>query len=178
MTRRAATLWLAAALAVGLLLVAIGGARLRAAGHRATDAAGAFELARADAERVLTLRSQTQTVAAGLQPQQDVFQRVNRTITAAGLRGVGVRSVTPAGDRALEAGNAGGPARRAQSVRIVLGPITLDELGAFLVGWRRDQPLWTVSAVDLGSPRDGSYQATLTASAVYVADAADQGSTP
>lgn len=95
-----------------------------------------------------------------------------------GLRDITVRSVTPAGDRALESGSAGGPARRAQSVRIVLGPVTVDDLGAFLARWRQDQPLWTISAVDLGSPRDGSYQATLTASAVYVADAVDQGSTP
>ncbi len=178
MTRRAATLWLAAVLAAGLLLIAVGAARLRAAEGRAGSAVAAFELARADGERVLALRSRTQTVAGGVQPQQDVFQRTNQTITAAGLRDAAVWSVTPAGDQALDAGGAGGPARRAQSVRIVLGPVTVDELGAFLDRWRRDQPLWTITAVELASPREGSYQATLTASAVYLADGADQGSTP
>ena len=177
MTRRAATLWLAASIASGLLILALGAARLRTAQHRAADAAAAHALARADAERVLALRTRTQTAAAGLQPQQDVFQQANQAIAAAGLRGVAVRSVTPAGDRALDAGSAS-PPRRAQSVRIVLGPITVHELGAFLTRWRQDQPLWTITAIDLASPRDGTYQTTLTASAVYIADATHQGTTP
>lgn len=177
MIRRAATLWLAASLAAALLIVALGTARLRSAERRATDARTAFDLAHADAKRVLALRTRTQTAAAGLQPQQDVFQQANQTLSAAGLRGVAVRSVTPAGDRALDA-KAASPPRRAQSVRIVLGPITVDELGAFLTRWRQDQPLWTITAIDLASPRDATYQATLTASAVYIADATGQGTTP
>lgn len=178
MTRRAATLWLAASLAAGLLIVALGAARLRTAERCAADADATLDQTRADAERVLALRTRTQTTAAGLQPQQDVFQQANQTTSAAGLRGVAVRSVTPAGDRALDAGSAAGPPRRAQSVRIVLGPITVHELGAFLTRWRQDQPLWTITAIDLASPRDATYQATLTASAVYIADATDQGTTP
>lgn len=178
MSRRAAVLWLGLCLAAGALVVSIGGSRVRAAERHAEGAAAAYGTARADAERVMQLRAQEQTVASGVQPQQDVFRRVNQTVADAGVRGVAVRSVTPAGDRAVDGGSAGAPARRVQSVRIVLGPMTLDELGAFLVRWRRDQALWVVSAIDLGSARDGSYQVTITASAEYVADTADRGDSP
>ncbi|MCC7389640.1 MAG: hypothetical protein IT431_12825 [Phycisphaerales bacterium] len=182
MTRSASHLWTAAALASALLAVALGAGRLRAADARADAAAAILTQVRVDAGRVLHLRARDQTVAPAAQPQQDVFRRVNETLAAAGLPQVAVRSVTPAGDRALE--HPGAPPRRAQSVRIALGPITPAELGAFLERWHAEQPLWTITAIDLTAPRQGAYQAAISASAVYLADAPPaapaprQGTTP
>jgi hypothetical protein len=180
MTRPAAPLWTAAALAAALLAVALGASHLRAAGARADTAAATLTQVRADAGRVLDLRARVQTIAPAAQPQQDVFRRVNETLAAAGLPQAAVRSVTPAGDRALE--HAAAPPRRAQSVRIALGPITPDQLGAFLERWHAEQPLWTITAIDLTAPRQGAYQAAIAASAVYLAapaaPAPQQGTTP
>lgn len=173
MTRRAATLATLVALAAALLVVSIGGMRARAAAARAQAAEETFLRVRLEAERVLALRARAQTVAAGEQPQQDVFRRVNEALAAAGLTEARVQSVNAAGDQALETDPAGGAARRVQTVRVVLEPISLDELGAFLDRWRRDQALWTVTGVDLAATTGrgsggGTYRATLTASAVYV----------
>lgn len=170
MTRSTATLTLAIALAASLLLGAVGGHRLRAAAGRARAAEAQLAQVRADAGRVLTLRTRAQTVAAGEQPRQDVFRRVNWVLATAGLDRVRAQSVSPGGDQALDGDASGGPARRVQTVRIVLEPISLDELGAFLARWRNDQALWTVTGVDLAAAnaRDGGYRAALTAAAVYV----------
>lgn len=172
MSPRAAALLVLLTLAVAVLAMAVGGARVRAGAADARAAEAAFAQVRRDAERVLALRARAQTVAAGELPQQDVFRRINEALAAAGLDQVRVQSVSPAGDRAIGTTGAGGVARRVQAVRIVLAPITLDQVGTFLDRWRRDQGLWTVTGVDLATESrgdaGGSYRATLTASAVYV----------
>jgi hypothetical protein len=163
-----------AAAVVAAVLVLTGGAKLAGAAEQRRAATDRLLQARADAERVLALRAVAQTVALGAQPQQDVFRRANGVLDGAGLVRTRVQSVNAAGDRALE--SAGTPARRVQSVRLVLEPMALGELGAFLDHWSRDQALWTIVGVDLqalvgrgASP--GDYRATLTASAVYAAEA-------
>lgn len=166
MSRRAAILLYALTVAVALLVVAAGARHAAAARARAGGAEAQFSQVKADAARVLALRSRAQTVAAGEQPQQDVFRRVNDTLATAGLSHVRAQSVNPGGDQALDAG--GAAPRRVQTVRVVLEPVTLDEVGAFLDRWRRDQALWTVTGIDLTTSRTGAYRATLTASAVYV----------
>ena len=66
----------------------------------------------------------------------------------------------------------GAPASRVQTVRVVLEPVTLSELGSFLDRWRGEQSLWVVTGVELAATSPGgsdeSYRATLTASAMYV----------
>ncbi|MFG0243489.1 MAG: hypothetical protein ACF8R9_11955 [Phycisphaerales bacterium JB054] len=161
MTRRAAILLCTLSLAAALLVIAAGARHTAAARARARGAETQFARVKADAARVLALRSRSQTVAAGEQPQQDVFRRVNETLAAAGLSHVRVQSVNPGGDQSLDG------ARRVQTVRIVLEPLTLDELGSLLDRWRRDQAPWTVTGVDLAA-KGAAYRATLTASAVYV----------
>ncbi len=161
MTRRAAILVYTLSVAAALLVIAASARQEAAARARAHGAEAQFAQVKADAARVLALRSRSQTVAAGEQPQQDVFRRVNETLAAAGLSHVRVQSVNPGGDQSLDG------ARRVQTVRIVLEPLTLDELGSLLDRWRRDQAPWTVTGVDLAA-QSGAYRATLTASAVYV----------
>ncbi|MFG0243485.1 MAG: hypothetical protein ACF8R9_11935 [Phycisphaerales bacterium JB054] len=161
MTRRASIFLYTLSLAAALLVIAAGARQEAAARARAHGAEAQFAKVKADASQVLALRSKSQTVAAGEQPQQDVFRRVNETLAAAGLAHVRVQSVNPGGDQSLDG------ARRVQTVRIVLEPLTLDELGALLGRWRRDQAPWTVTGVDLAA-KGGTYRATLTASAVYV----------
>jgi len=170
-TRRAAILLFTLSLAAALLVVAAGAQHSAAARARAHGAEARFAQVKADAARVLALRSRSQTVAAGEQPQQDVFRRVNESLAAAGLSHVRVQSINPGGDQSLDG------ARRVQTVRIVLEPLTLDELGALLDRWRRDQALWTVTGVDLNG-KGGAYRATLTASAVYVPTTLAQSSPP
>lgn len=171
MSRRAAILLYVLTLAAALLVVAVGAQRLRAAEARAHGAEAQFAQVKSDAERVLALRARVQTVAVGEQPQQDVFRRVNECLVEAGLAHVRVQSVNPGGDQSLDG------TRRVQTVRVVLEPLTLNELGALLERWRRDQALWTVTGVDLAAT-SGAYRATLTASAVYVPTSFTQASSP
>jgi len=160
-TRRASILLHVLTLAAALLAVAAGAGHLAAARTRAQGAEAHLAQVKADAQHVLALRSRVQTVAAGEQPRQDVFRRANETLAACGLSGVRVQSVNPGGDQSLDG------TRRVQTVRIVLEPLTLDELGTLLDRWRSDQAPWTVTGVDLAA-KGAAYRATLTASAVYV----------
>jgi len=172
MTGRSAVLVVLIASAVAALIVSAGGARVHRSRARASAAVARFHTVKHDAERVLALRRRSQRVSWGEQPQQDTFRRVNETLGAAGLRDVRVQSVSPAGDHSLEGSVRAGPSPRVQTVRIVLEPVGLEQLGSFLEGWRRDQVLWTITGIDLtrvgtrGAP--GSYRATLAASAVYL----------
>ena len=172
MTPRQSVVILAVAAAFALLLVTLSVARAGSAAVAARSAEATLERVRAEAERVLVLRGRSQTVALGAQPQADAFQRVNETLAACGLASTRVESVTPSGDRPLP-GNDVGMNRRVQTFRVVLSPILPDELGSFLDRWRREHGLWTLTGIDLtpasgrGTP-DGTFRATLTASAVYV----------
>lgn len=172
MTPRQSVIVLVLSAALASLVVALTAARTSAAAVSARSAEATLEQVRTQAERVLDLRGRSQTVALGAQPQGDAFQRVNETLAACGLNSTRVESVTPSGDRALS-GHDAASARRVQTFRVVLSPILLDELGAFLDHWRREHRLWTVSGVDMtpvssrgGS--DGAFRATLTAAAVYL----------
>ncbi|MDQ7012448.1 MAG: hypothetical protein Q9O74_00965 [Planctomycetota bacterium] len=181
---RASRITVALSLAFAALLVVVGVGRLTGARQNTERAQQRLQHVRQDAERVLTLRATSQTVAAGEQPSQDVFQRVNRLLSETGLSHVRVQSVTPAGDRALDGreerggrggvgGGGGGGGHREQTVRVVLAPITTSELGNLLDRWQRTQTLWNIGSIDLLAARGrsnaiGSYTATLSASAVYV----------
>jgi len=172
MTPRQSLTVLALTVAAASLTLALGAARTRGAQASADSARSTLEQVRSEAERVLELRGRSQTVAIGAQPQGDAFQLVNETLAACGLASTRVESVTPSGDRALS-GSDGTSARRVQTFRVVLSPILLDDLGSFLDRWRREHRLWTVTGVDLtpASNRgaiDGTFRATLTASAVYL----------
>ena len=170
MTRRSSILVIALALIGAMLVVAVGAGSSRTARARARESRARFAQVIADAERVIVLRASEQTVAAGEQPRQDVFRRVNDAIAACALSHVRVQSVSPAGDHALDDADT---ARRVQTVRIELESIAIADLGALLDRWRHDHALWTITGVELAAARtSGAYHATLTASAVYIADAA------
>ncbi|MBK7406241.1 MAG: hypothetical protein IPJ41_16955 [Phycisphaerales bacterium] len=97
---------------------------------------------------------------------------MNSVLEAAGLREVQVQSVSPVGDQAIGGDGGPGVGRRVQTLRIVLEPVSLSELGAFLGRWRHDQALWIVTGVELGAAREGGrYRATIIAGAVYVPSA-------
>lgn len=178
MTLRQATYCLAMTTVVALLCIVLAAKHTGSTRSAAESAHLTHTQVRADAERVLALRGQSQTVAIGAQPQGDAFQRLNATLAACGLTSTRIESVTPSGDRALPR-ESGLSARRLQSFRVVLSPIRLDELGTFLDRWRREHHLWVVAGVDLvpvsnrREQTDARFRATLTASAVYV----DQAST-
>lgn len=172
MTPRQSVIVLVLTLAAASLMLALGTVRANNARSSADSARSTLEQVRSESERVLELRGRSQTVALGAQPQGDAFQRVNQTLAACGLVSTRVESVTPSGDRALS-GSDETSARRVQTFRVVLSPILLDELGSFLDRWRREHRLWTVTGVDLApasnrGATDGTFRATLTASAVYV----------
>lgn len=181
MTPRSAAWTITCTLAVCVLALSLSVRALSAATVRADDAKSRLVRVRDDGQRILVLRAQSQTVAAGEQPQQDIYQRVNQTLAATGLTHARVQSVNPAGDQALDTGRDGVPARRVQSARIVIEPLTLDELGSLLDRWRHDQPVWTVTGIDCTHATRASteaYRITLTVSAVYIPDPANPVRTP
>lgn len=181
MTQRAAMWTIACTLVACALALSLSVRALSTAAARADDAEFRMIRVSDDGQRVLALRGQSQTIAAGEQPQQDIYQRVNQALAAAGLTQARVQSVNPAGDQALDAGQGGSAARRVQSARIVIDPLTLDELGSLLDRWRRDQPVWTVTGIDCTHTARASteaYRITLTVSAVYIPDPANPARTP
>lgn len=171
MNSRTAVLVVLVSVGVAMVVVSLSRVRLADAEAAAEAAEASFGQVKAEAERVLELRARAQTVAADVMPQQDVFHRLTASLAELGLPHVRVQSVSPAGDQALEA-SVGGMSRRIQTVRVVLEPITVDELGSFIQYWRREQALWIMTAIDLavagrGEPT-GSYRATITAAALYL----------
>lgn len=181
MTQRAAIWTIACTLVACALALSLSVRALSTAAARADNAEVRLIRVSHDGQRILALRAQSQTVAAGQQPRQDIYQRVNQALAAAGLTQARVQSANPAGDQALDAGQGGGAARRVQSARIVIEPLTLDELGSLLNRWRQDQAVWTITGIDCTHAARAStdaYRITLTVSAVYIPDPANPARTP
>ncbi len=165
----------------GLLVMASGAfagvCALRASSARtaAFDASVRLAATTRDAEELVRLRAGSQAVSLGPRPSEDAFAEIRRVLTVAGVPSSRLRSVQPAGERALRSGSLE-VQHREQSVRLTLEPVSLAEVGAFLTNWREASPQWAPSTIELASrsrsnEAEGRYTATITLSALYAEQA-------
>jgi hypothetical protein len=122
---------------------------------------------------IATLQAEP-SIADRKRPQEHVIALVNHVLAEAGLPGRTLQSVQPEADGALTSGR-DGPEYRRQSVRLSFQALSLTELGAFLIQWRRHAGIWTPSRIELTKHRsraddDDRYDVTVVISAIYVAD--------
>jgi len=131
----------------------------------AADARAAAELQAAELARLAALPA---SAAVGA-PQVDGSVLVSTTLTQSGLSGSVLRDVIAEGDVAVGSGY------MRRGFRVTLDPVEPAQLGRFLSAWKKSQPLWTVSRIDLSrvaSPMDRStaYRASLSMACVFVKD--------
>ncbi len=122
---------------------------------------------------VAQLRSTLPTTGQSARPDEDVMQIAQRAARDSALTPTVVREVTPLGERTSTADSS----LTNQSARLVVEPISLQELGTFLRVWVSSQRVWSVQRLDLsainaggGQPRTGEYRAVLSLSAEYSRD--------
>lgn len=158
--------------ALALLVLVVGVTRLRAATSRADAAFSTLVSVGRDAQELLALRRRQPTRATGEQPTQDTLARVTATLAEAGIPAERLRNLERESDSELSAGS--GERLRALSMRVVLEPVTVVQLGAFLARWRDGQKLWDVSRLELNhtgaaDEQEGTYTVRLVITAVYAA---------
>lgn len=119
---------------------------------------------------VTQLRLSLPTTGLGERPDEDVMQIAQRAARDSALPASVVREVTPLGERISTADSS----LTIQSTRLVVEPVTLQELGTFLRVCFAIQRVWSVQRLDLsavstgGAPaRLGEYRAVLSLSAEY-----------
>lgn len=160
--------------------------RLAGAERELTSVQSGFEGLRRQAAELVELRGRRERISDRKRPEEHVLAQVNRLLTHAGIPGRALEGVRPEGDTAIAgsraggmSGDAGGSAGeyRRQSVSLSLQALTLTEIGAFLTNWREDNLVWKPTRIDLTKHRsrsddDDRYSATITISAIYVAEPA------
>jgi hypothetical protein len=150
---------------VGIALLGMGVIRVRTAAAHALATDRALMLASSNARRVIQLAAAGERVADGQRPTHDVIARVNEALAEAGVSARALTDLRAEGDRTVDAGP---PELRRQTVAATLEPLTLGELGRFLVEWRATQPLWTVTRIDI-SHKGRDDEATLSCRLVFAA---------
>jgi len=134
-------------------LVGTSAVRAARARSRAHAASAAFEQTRAIAAEVLALRGTRPTLALGKRPQPGIYGQFTDALVDAGEPTTVLTSLTPDSDSVVEAE---GTARKRQRVRVTLEGITLPRLGGVLIAWRRAQPEWTVTHIQLTPASPGT----------------------
>lgn len=150
----------------------------RACSHarsRSFGAERALERAATDVREVLALRSRAEQASAGRRPDQDIIARVSDTLRRAGMDAGVFRGQMPETDAVLPAASASDPTYRRQAVRVSLAGLAPVQLGEFVSIWRSEQPMWTISRIDLAHRGKGDggadanrYDATIVVAATYV----------
>lgn len=141
------------------------------------ERAVAAEKQAAEASRLVKsvsqLRSTLPTTGQSERPDEDVMQIAQRAARDSALTPTVVREVTPLGERASTTDSS----LTNQSARLVVEPISLQELGTFLRIWVSSQRVWSVQRLDLSAintagsqGRTGDYRAVLSLSAEYSRD--------
>lgn len=138
------------------------------------------------AAEITTLREQEQRVERQSRPEQDVIARVNAVLSKIGIPQNRFSGLSPESDIAVQTngstsgsysgggGHTGGePCLRRQTVRLNLSDLELAELGQFLAAWRRINPMWTTTRIDLNhrtgrDATDNRYDVTILLSAIYL----------
>ncbi len=165
---------LALVIAAASLAGAVAWNRLSTAIQAADNARRDYLSVERDGREVIRLREERATASLGEPPQDDLVARLGQIASESGLSRGMVRNVERVSDRSIGE-TRGERGFRRRDVRVTLEPVGPADLGRFLEQWRRSQPLWTVSNIDLearrgrvqtGAPR---YIARLQLSAAYAA---------
>jgi len=159
------------AVAVGAFGVAASAMRISSAGAELSSANSLLESTKGQVRQITDLRSRQARIADRKRPEQDVIARVHAAMAEAGLDVAGhFAALRPEADSPLPQQ----PQYRRQSVVVSLQRMDLARLGAFLAAWRGENSLWTASRLELvhnrGKGSEGTYDVTVTFSAVYLAE--------
>lgn len=138
-------------------------------------AAASFRTASADSREVLRLRGMAQRINDRPRPEQDMIARVHAAMQQAGLDVPRhFQSLRLEGDVELPGAGTPGAGLRRQSVAVSLSDLNLAQLGVLLMQWRRDQPLWDITRLELTHVRGASpsaeadrYDVAMSFSAIY-----------
>lgn len=150
---------LAWTLALGASLAALGYSATRAAAARTSAIQAHARLTRAthDAQRLADLNARIAAASGPRKPASGLAPRIGAVLTRCGLPASCLTSLSPEGEQPVSS-HEGQPRLKRQRATLVLGGLTLPQLGAFLDAWRRAEPEWTISTLDVG-PQAGNPQA-------------------
>lgn len=139
--------------------------RAQSARHAAQTARGTYAQARRDAEEVLALRARSAPMQTAAASTADAHERLIRVLTDAGLATSVLRELSHEGaaearSRApASAPNSDSPSLApppTDSLRVTLSPLALPQLHDVLEGWRRANPAWAVTRIDIApAPASG-----------------------
>lgn len=101
-----------------------------------------------DAQELIQLRETSPVIgsSAAPRPVSGLPQRITAVLASRGLAAATLASFSSAGP---VRGRQTRDAPRGERASLVLAPITLPEFGGFLAAWRRDEPGWIVTSIDL-----------------------------
>jgi hypothetical protein len=114
-----------------------------------------LELVAAQAEELGVLRAKTAAEPAGRdRPASGLAPRIGATLGRCGLQASSLSSFTPESETLLPVAE-GQTRLMRQRATLVLGGLTLPQLGAFLEAWRSAEPAWIAIAIEV-SPASSS----------------------
>lgn len=128
------------------------------------------------ASEILVLRSTQQRIELYPRPAQDLIARVNAVLSESGINQRRFKGLNPESDVAVPIPAPGSEQIiRRQTVRLTLQNLEPSELGEFLQLWKKNNPIWLPTRIDLthsGSARsqDNRYDAVLLLSALYLGE--------
>ncbi|MCB9844654.1 MAG: hypothetical protein H6811_01525 [Phycisphaeraceae bacterium] len=152
MKTRTLLLWtlVGLAVAVGMLVLWTREARSRRGLHLLQATLDSVER---DTHELELLRARKDHIGVGQRPREDLLAAINSGLGTLGVSGRTLMSLQP---DSAGAPRDDAPGLRWECMRATFEPITLPDLGRFLEVWRRDQPLWAVSRIQLAPSRRGS----------------------
>ena len=97
-----------------------------------------------DTREIALLRSSGPPESRRSRPPPGLATRVADVVSKAGLPQPTLQNLSPETESA-----AGASGLRRQVAKMTLEPLTLPDLGRFLEEWRKAEPTWTVSSIDI-----------------------------
>ena len=121
--------------------------RARAVAHeRAVAEERRAELLHAKAAELLRLRAGRPALPGATHEEGSFAPRVVSALAAAGVPASTLVSFTPRSQRIVASS---GESLTRRSAAVALSPVSLPDLGKFLDAWRRAEPAWVVSSIDV-----------------------------
>lgn len=118
--------------------------------QRCEAATAALTKLHVDACELVRLRGEIAGVDRRPLDQTGLVGDINRALVQAGVAVSALTSLAPDAEIASAGGANGGPMRVGrQGARLTLEQVSLPQLGQFLNAWRKDQPRWTVSSIQV-----------------------------
>jgi hypothetical protein len=146
------------ALAAAISVAAVGFFGLEALSARSVlrRAQADHELVRNQARRIAQLRASDTALPLEVPDKAAMATRVTAVLGECGIPAAALADLSPGSDAALEIPGSRGRAVRRRIV-LNLKEVTLPRLGSFLEAWRRAEPDWTVTSIDINPtiPKQG-----------------------